>query len=569
MGLVDRINSRLDVQRAADPVTIEEFGYLLGQQGGNKSLAGVSVTPTRALGITAWYSGCRYLAETVSSLPCFTFRDTRSGRSRRADPDWKKRPDVDVPWASWVEFQMMSLLHRGDGFSFKLRNGFDQVNGLRSLHPDRVRVGRHPDTGRKVFQVRDMEPLFTSREILHIPGLSYDGLRGIDVIRYHAGSLGTTAAADEYAARFFDAGSHLNHYIQLRADLTREQAIEQREQFQAFHRGLQNAHELGLLGGDATLKTVGLDPSQTQLLETRKFGIIQVAQILRIPPHKLYELGRATYNNVEQQQIEFLTETLVPWITRLEQEADAKLLGPYQRGRIYSKLKPEALLRGDLKSRYDAYAVGKQWGWLSTNDIRALEDMDPIPEGGDIYLIPMNMRDAAEPPESLEAPEPEVETETEPEAPQLTEVVMDRWLNVLKAIQPPAITLPPIHITLPSLNWSLHQDGSQITLQAPAAEPASITVEGAQITVESPIQIESPAAPDVTVNIAAPPPAQITVESPIQIDVAAPDPQPAAVTVNNLQAPPAIEFRPAITVEAAPAPDVVVQLGDPHEPVSN
>ncbi len=286
MGLVDRINSRLDVQRAADPVTMEEFGYLLGQQGGNKSLAGVSVTPTRALGITAWYSGVRYLAETVASLPCFTFRDTPSGRSRRADPGWKRRPDVDVPWASWVEFQMMSLLHRGDGFSFKLRNGLDQVNGLRSLHPDRVRVGRHPDTGRKVFQVRDMEPLFTSREILHIPGLSYDGLRGIDVIRFHAGSLGTTAAADEYAARFFDAGSHLNHYIQLRADLTREQAIEQREQFQAFHRGLQNAHELGLLGGDATLKTVGLDPAQTQLLETRKFGIIQVAQILRIPPHK-------------------------------------------------------------------------------------------------------------------------------------------------------------------------------------------------------------------------------------------------------------------------------------------
>lgn len=178
MGLVDRINSRLDVQRAADPVTMEEFGYLLGQQGGNKSLAGVSVTPTRALGITAWYSGVRYLAETVASLPCFTFRDTPSGRSRRADPGWKSRPDVDVPWASWVEFQMMSLLHRGDGFSFKLRNGLDQVTGLRSLHPDRVRVGRHPDTGRKVFQVRDMEPLFTTREILHIPGLSYDGLRG-------------------------------------------------------------------------------------------------------------------------------------------------------------------------------------------------------------------------------------------------------------------------------------------------------------------------------------------------------------------------------------------------------
>jgi HK97 family phage portal protein len=391
MGLVDRINSRLDVQRAADPVTMEEFGYLLGQQGGNKSLAGVSVTPTRALGITAWYSGVRYLAETVASLPCFTFRDTPSGRSRRADPGWKGRPDVDVPWASWVEFQMMSLLHRGDGFSFKLRNGLDQVTGLRSLHPDRVRVGRHPDTGRKVFQVRDMEPLFTTREILHIPGLSYDGLRGIDVIRYHAGSLGTTAAADEYAARFFDAGSHLNHYIQLRADLTREQAIEQREQFQAFHRGLQNAHELGLLGGDATLKTVGLDPAQTQLLETRKFGIIQVAQILRIPPHKLYELTRSTNNNIEHQSIEAVVDSIRPWVVRFEThinfDPDLQPVNNFQEFEV------EGLLRGDMASRYAAYAQGIQFGFLNRNEPRRKENLEQHPEL-DPFLVPVNMYEA-------------------------------------------------------------------------------------------------------------------------------------------------------------------------------
>jgi len=333
---------------------------------------------------------------------------------------------------------------------------------------------------------------------------------------------------------------------------------------------LHPAADNDALAGDGTLGVITGDSEGVghTFLETRQFQVLEICRWFKVPPHKLYELGRATYNNVEQQQIEFLTETLVPWITRLEQEADAKLLGPYQRGRIYSKLKPEALLRGDLKSRYDAYAVGKQWGWLSTNDIRALEDMDPIPEGGDIYLIPMNMRDAAEPPESLEAPEPEVEPVLPAPESENADTV-DRWLTLLKEWKPAPITLPDVHVTTPAIHFTLNQDGSQITLQAPATEPASITVEGAQITVESPIQIDAPPAPDVTVNIAAPPPAQITVESPIQIDVAAPDSQPAEVIINNLQAPPAIEFRPAITVEAAPAPDVIVQLGEQHESVPN
>ena len=404
MGLIDRINTRLQAsQRAADPVTLEEFGYLLAQQGGNKSLAGVSVTPTRALGITAWYSGVRYLAETVASLPCFTYRDTAGGRSRRADPPWRTKPDDDVPWSSWVEFQMMSPLHRGDGFSYKLRNPVGQVTGLRSLHPDRMRVGRHPDTGRKVFQVSGMDQIFTSREILHIPGLSYDGIRGIDVIRYHAGSLGTSAAADEYAARFFDAGSHLNHYVQLRADMTREQAIEQRDQFQAFHRGLQNAHELALLGGDATLKTVGLDPAQTQLLETRRFGVTEVARILRIPPHKLYDLVHATFSNIEHQSIEAVVDSIRPWVVRFETHLnfDPDLLPP----RNFEEFEVEGLLRGDMATRYAAYAQGIQFGFLNRNEPRRKENLEQRPEL-DPFLVPVNMREAGTPdPNAPEVPQ--------------------------------------------------------------------------------------------------------------------------------------------------------------------
>lgn len=402
MGLVDKINSRMEPVQRADPVTLEEFGYLLSANQGNKSMSGVHVSPTRALGITAWYSGVRYLAETVSSLPCFTYRDDFSGRSKRADAAWRRSPDDDVPWGSWVEFQMMSMLHRGDGFSFKLRNPLGQVVGLRSLHPDRVKVGSDPNTGRKVFQVRDVDPIFTSREILHIPGLSYDGLRGIDVIRYHAGTLGATAAADEYAARFFDAGSHLNHYVQLAEDLTREQAIAKREQFQAFHQGLKNAHELGLLGGGAKLMTVGLDPAQTQLLETRKFGVTEVARILRIPPHKLYDLVHATFSNIEHQSIEAVVDSIRPWVVRIERHVnfDPDLLP----ARNFIEMQVEGLLRGDMASRYTAYGQGIQFGFLNRNEPRSLENLPERPEL-DAFLVPVNMREAGSPdPNAPEVP---------------------------------------------------------------------------------------------------------------------------------------------------------------------
>lgn len=397
MGLVDRVGARassIGVRRAADPVTMEEFGVLLSQQGGNPSLSGVRVTPTRALGITSWYSGVRYLSETLASLPCFTYRNSPTGRHRRADPPWRRSPDMDVPWGSLIEFQMMSMLHRGDGFSWKLRNDLGQVFGLRSLHPDRMRVGRHPDTGRKVFQVDGGEQLFTSRDILHIPGLSYDGLRGLDVIRYQTGALGTAAAADEYAARFFDAGSHLNQYVQLQDQLTRKQAIAKRAEFQAFHRGLQNAHELAVIGGGAELKTLGLDPHQQQLLETRQFGVTEVARILRIPPHKLYDLTRSTNNNIEHQSIEAVVDSIRPWVERIEEHInyDPDLLPAGN----FIEFQLDGLLRGDMASRFEAYSKGIQFGFMNRNEPRRLENWDEMPEL-DAFLVPVNMREAGEP----------------------------------------------------------------------------------------------------------------------------------------------------------------------------
>lgn len=557
--------------RAAAPDTVADLPF-------GRPASGVAVDEQTALRYGAVYCCVRVISEAIAVMPWHVMARQGKSRSRlEAHPaDWLLHvaPSEEMTAGTFRETLLSWALTWGNGYAEIERDGSLRPIALWPVEPDRVNPARD-EHGKLVYEISNGvtgKTTLPARDMFHLHGPGWNGLKGYSPIELARESIGLGLATEKFGAAFFGNGATPGGVIE--APETFELSPDAKKimlaEFDAIHKGAANAHKTAYLDGGMKYKALTVPPETAQFLETRQFQILEICRWFKVPPHKVYELGRATYNNVEQQQIEFLTETLVPWMTRLEQEADAKLLGPYQRGRIYSKIKPEALLRGDLKSRYDAYAVGKQWGWLSTNDIRALEDMDPIPEGGDIYLIPMNMRDAAEPPEDLGVPGTALESE--PKAPNAGEAdLTDRWLSLLKGWQPQQITLPDVKITLPEISVTLHQDGSQIALHAPpAVAPTSITVEGSQITVESPIQIEAPAAPEVTVNIAAPPPAQITVESPIQVDVAAPDVQPASVIVNNLQAPPEIEFRPAITVEAAPAPDVIVQLGEQaHEPVSD
>lgn len=387
MGLADRVSARVHEVRRADPVTLEEFGYLLGRDGGGgPTRAGVAVGPKRALAIPAWYSGCRYLAESVAFLPVHTFRGRSDARTRRADPPWLVQPDVETPWETLVEHWVMALLHRGNGYAWKIRNAAGQVTGLRPLHPDRVRVGTTPD-GTKVFEI-DREIPATRREVFHVPGLSYDGVLGIDVISQHAETLGRVAAADEYASRSFGSGSHLQAYLSVPQKLSDKEAAQLKAQWERFHRGMQNAHEFGVLGNGAEYRTISLTPEQQQLLETRKWGVIEVAQLLRVPPHKLYNLDRATFSNIEHQSIESVMDGIRPWVERIETHLafDRDLL-PLTN---HVEFQLEGLLRGDTKTRYESYKLGIDAGWLSPAAAARLENQ-PAPDELDYYLRPLNM----------------------------------------------------------------------------------------------------------------------------------------------------------------------------------
>ena len=373
--LADRVAARLggDVERAESPA----WKQAIARRSSSMSHAGVNVTVERALGVTAWYSGVRYLTDSCAGLPVHTYRTALDGtRSRRADPMWLTSPDEGVPRFSLVEHWMMSLLHRGNAYGYKTRDQVGRVVGLRPIHPDRVRVGRSSD-GTKVFKIDARA--YTAREILHVPGLSYDGVAGLDPISIHRAALGVAAAADEFAGQFFNQGDHTRAYISVPQQLTEEQANETKRQWERFHRGMANAHELGVLGNGAEYRTVGLDPQQTQLLETRKFEVTEVARILRIPPHKLYDLERATFSNIEHQSIEAVVDSIRPWVVRIEAHInnDPDLLPGRSQ---FVEFQLEGLLRGDTATRYAAYSSAVGRPWMLGNEARRLENMPPLPE---------------------------------------------------------------------------------------------------------------------------------------------------------------------------------------------
>lgn len=380
-------------------VSEEEFAYLLGQSAGtvSRSKAGVSVTANRAMGVTAWYSGVRFLSEGVSFLPVHTYRKSGFGDSsrkdRRADPPWLVRPDEEMPWQGLVEHWMMSLLHRGNGYAFKLRDSVGRVVGLREIHPDRMQVVVAPDNRKRFIVDNDYENLLTGRDVFHIPGLAYNGRVGMNPIAVHAESLGGIVAADEYAYRWFGQGTHLGGLISVPERLSPTQAKDLREEWDRFHRGLREAHQTGVLGNGATYTRVSLSASDAQLLESRQFGIAEVSRILRIPPHKLYELSRSTNNNIEHQSIEAVTDGLQPWVERIEAwvNFDPDLL---PKGN-FIEFELEGRLRGDTATRYEAYQRAVGGPWMALNEARRLENLSPMP-GGDEVLSPLNMGQATQ-----------------------------------------------------------------------------------------------------------------------------------------------------------------------------
>lgn len=392
-----------------------------------RAQAGIFVDPDSAMQSAVVWACVRVIAETIAALPWHVYRQIGETRERvRNDIEWllHMQPNPEVNAFTFREVQIAHALLRGNAYAEIERNGRGDPAWLWPLHPDRVQPLRLP-SGDLVYRVRQTtrESIdLPARDVLHFKGLGFDGISGYSVIRLAAQSIGLGLAMEQFGASFFGNGAAASGVLEHPGRLSPDAHSNLRTSLEKGFRGVRALRPMILEEG-MKWHQMSIAPEEAQFLESRRFQTAEICRWFRVPPHMVQDLERATFSNIEHQGIEFVQHTIVPWARRLEMECDIKLFGAINRGTVYTRLDINGLMRGDIKSRYDAYAVGRQWGWLSANDIRTLEDLNPV-DGGDEYLAPMNMvpadmlrelADKPEPPPSAPPPEDEDEVDDDPD----------------------------------------------------------------------------------------------------------------------------------------------------------
>ena len=365
------------------------------------SSSGKTVNERTALQTTAVYACVRILAETIASLPMHTYRYTASGKEKAINhPIYyllHSEPNPEMTSFVFRETLMGHLLLWGNAYAQIIRDGRGRVVGLYPLLPNKMLVNRN-DQGILYYQYEKDGQTFILRnyEVLHIPGLGFDGLIGYSPIAMAKNAIGMAIATEEYGAKFFANGASPGGVLEHPGVVKDPARI--RESWNAVYQGSGNAHRVAVLEEGMKFQSIGIPPEQAQFLETRKFQINEIARIFRIPPHMIGDLEKSSFSNIEQQSLEFVMYTLDPWVVRWEQAIQRALFSESEKRQYFVKFNVDGLLRGDYQSRMNGYAVGRQNGWLSSNDIRELENLNRIPDelGGDLYLINGNMTKLAD-----------------------------------------------------------------------------------------------------------------------------------------------------------------------------
>ena len=355
--------------------------------------------------MTAVYSCVRILAEAIAGLPLHLYRYTPDGSKVKAvdHPLYLLLHDEPNPEMSSFVFRetlMTHLLLWGNAYAQIIRNGKGEVVALYPLMPNRMSVDRdkHGQLYYTYTRASDEAPtmngmtvLLPPSDVLHIPGLGFDGLVGYSPIAMAKNAIGLAIATEEYGAKFFANGAAPSGVLEHPGTIKDPSRV--REAWMSQFGGSANSGKVAVLEEGMKYTPISISPEQAQFLETRKFQINEIARIFRIPPHMVGDLEKSSFSNIEQQSLEFVKYTLDPWVIRWEQSIQRALLRPEEKKRYFAKFNVEGLLRGDYQSRMNGYAVARQNGWMSANDIRELENLDRIPAeaGGDLYLVNGNM----------------------------------------------------------------------------------------------------------------------------------------------------------------------------------
>lgn len=363
--------------------------WLTGLFGTSKT--GVQVSEDNALTFSAVYAAVRIISETIASIPLNVYQADGETRVKAVGHPVQdllaKAPNSVSSTFTFREAMASNLVLHGNAYAKIEMNAAGRPTALIPLNPMKVEV--KVVDGEKVY-VFDKKHTYLDYEMLHFVGLSFNGLTGKSPLSMAREAVAIGLAAQEYGARFYSNGANAGGVITAPGRLNTEVVKRLRESWNRAQSGNSNSHSTAILEEGMKYEKIGLDPEAAQFLQSRKFQVNEIARIFRIPPSYLADLeNSSTRANTEQQAIQFVRDCITPYVRRMEVELNRKLFREDEPN-LYAYFTMEGLMRGDQKARYEAYATARQWGWLSVNDIRDLENLNPV-EGGDIYLQPLNM----------------------------------------------------------------------------------------------------------------------------------------------------------------------------------
>ncbi|HNB43615.1 MAG TPA: phage portal protein [Burkholderiaceae bacterium] len=357
--------------------------------------AGVTVTEDTALTLAEWWACVSVISRTVAALPWRVYERSAQGR-RPLDNAvaWllDSQPNPEMTAFSFREALMAHVLNWGNGYAEIQRDLSGRPVALWLITPDRVCLERR-DSGALYYKVtaddgttNELDPA----NVFHVHGLGFDGLVGYSPVRMAARSIGIGIAQDTFAGSFYQNGTVLGTVVEIGANMNKEQIQQMEAYLNERHGGPSKAFGVKVSPNGTKVHQIGMPLNDAQFIESRQFTVTMAARWLGVPPHKIADLTRSTNNNIEHQGIEFVTDAIVPWAKRMEQEADVKLFGARAQGRIYTKLSVNALMRGDSQARANFYAAMVRMGAMSINEVRELEELNGIGKPGDAHLVQLN-----------------------------------------------------------------------------------------------------------------------------------------------------------------------------------
>jgi len=390
MGILSRIfnfksrdKPRVNPDRAAD--------FLFGT-----SLSGKAVNERTAMQTSVVYACVRIISETIASLPFHTYRITPNGKEKAADHDLyfllHSEPNNEMTSFIFRETLVGHLLLWGNAYAQIIRDGRGRVVELYPLMPDRMSVDRD-DKGEIYYIYTKGGEQYTlkSYEVLHIPGLGFDGLVGYSPIAMAKNAVGLGIAVEEFGSKFFANGANPSGVLEHPGILKDPKKI--RESWNQLYQGTANAGKVAILEEGLQYKRIGIPPNEAQFLETRKFQLNEICRIYRVPPHMVADLDKSSFSNIENQSLNFVIHTIRPWLVRIEQAINRAVFSKEEKKQYFVSFSVEGLLRGDYQSRMSGYSIGIQNGFMSPNDVRNLENLNLIPDedGGNNYMVNGNM----------------------------------------------------------------------------------------------------------------------------------------------------------------------------------